>query len=322
MLKGMWNLPMANTQKNMIKKVKFKQKRTKFERMRTITGLIFLIPTTILCAMFILVPLLKVFQYSFYSWNGISPHMDFVGLYNYKTLPSTEGFFDMAKATVIYAFGVTFFVILFGFLLALVLDKRGRGRLPRGLMRTLWFFPCLLSGAVVGILWRIMFNYNNGVINSVLKTMGMEPMRWLETYGVTMWAIIIATVWSQMGLCIVIFMAGLQSIPSDMFEATAIDGASPRQVLWKLIIPMMAPSITINVLTTTIAAFKMYELPFIISQGLPGYSTRLLTQRVYFYAFEAMDYGIGSALSVVLVLIIMFISLIQLVALRKREDIY
>jgi len=298
------------------------RKYISFERKRTIAGILFLIPTLILCGMFVVWPLITVIKYSFHSWNGLSATMDFVGLDNYKALPSTEGFFDMAKATTIYAFGTTTLIVIIGFIAALALDKKGRYRVNRGFMRALWFFPCLLSGAVVGIIWRIMYTYSNGVINTVLKSMDLTPVNWLETHGVTMIAIIVATVWSQVGMCIIIFMAGLQSIPGELYEAAAIDGANTGQRTRLITIPMMAPSITINVLTTSIMAFKMYELPFTISRGLPGYSTRLLTQRIYFYGFTAMDYGIGSALSVLLIVIITVISLIQLVILRKREDIY
>lgn len=306
----------------MLDKEKKRQKHSKIERSRITCGTMFLIPATVLCIVFVIVPLINVFIYSFYEWNGVSADKLFVGFANYQALPATEGFWEMAKATLIFAFGTTALVILIAFIAAMVLDKKGRGRLNRGLMRTLWFFPCVLSGAVVGIIWRIMYNYNNGVINSILKDIGLSPVNWLETYGLTNFAVIIAAVWLQVGLCIIIFMAGLQSIPNHLYEAASIDGASRRQMLRNITIPMMAPSITINVLTTSIASFKMYELPWLVSGGLPGYSTRLLTQRIYFFAFQSGKFGIGSALSVLLIVIITVISLIQLVVLRKREDIF
>lgn len=297
-------------------------KRSRFERARIRSGALFLAPSAALCITFIVVPLVNVFIYSFYEWNGVSKDRLFVGLENFKTLPSTEGFWDMAKATLLFAVGTTVLVVLLAFIVALALDNKGKWRINRNLMRALWFFPCILSGAVVGIIWRIMYNYNNGVINSILKSVGLEPVNWLETYGLTNLAVIVAAVWVQLGLCVIIFLAGLQSIPNDLFEAAAIDGASKRQVRCNIIIPIMAPSITINVLTTSIASFKMYELPWLVSGGLPGYSTRLLTQRIYSFAFQSGKFGIGSALAVLLILIITAISLIQLVVLRRREDIY
>lgn len=137
----------------------------------------------------------------------------------------------MMLATVTFAIGVTAITIIVSFLAALALDKRGRDRLPRGLMRALWFFPALLSGAVVGILWRIMYNYNNGVINKIITSAGLPAVNWLETRGVTNIAIIIGAAWVQIGLCVVVFLAGLQSIPQEMYEAASIDGATPSQQL-------------------------------------------------------------------------------------------
>ena len=310
------------SEKLSMRRIEKKNKHTAFGRSRVRVGMLFLLPSALLCIVFIIVPLINVVVYSFHEWNGVSEDMLFVGFENYKQLPSTEGFWEMALATIIFAFGTTVMVIVLSFIVAMALDSKNRGRISRSVYRTMWFFPCILSGSVVGIIWRIMYNYNNGVLNSILRGVGLSPVNWLETYGLTNFAVILAAVWSMMGLCIVIFLAGLQSIPTELNEAAAIDGASNGQIRRHIVIPMMAPSITINVLTTSIAAFKMYELPWLVSGGLPGYSTRLLTQRIYFFAFNASNFGMGSALAVLLILIITVISLIQLVVLRKREDIY
>lgn len=301
-----------------------KKHRTKFETKRTLTGILFLLPCTILVVMFIVVPVINVVRYSFHETSlANADDMTFVGLDNYRAVPQTEGFNEMIIATIIFAIGVTILTVGVAFIVALALDKRGRGYINRGFMRALWFFPALLSPAIVGILWRIMYHYTNGVINKTLLQFGAERVNWLETPWLTNVAVIIAAVWLLMGLCIVIFLAGLQSIPTELYEAARIDGASRRKIRRHITIPMMAPAITINVLTTSIAAFKMYELPWFISLGLPGYSTRLLTQRIYFYGFEATNLmGIGAALSVVLIIVITLISLVQLFVLRKREDIY
>ena len=275
---------------------------TQLERNQRTTGIFFILPSLVLCAIFMVVPLINVIRYSLTDWDGLSKTYNFVGLYNYMHLHEIEGFGEMMLATVTFAIGVTAITIIVSFLAALALDKRGRDRLPRGLMRALWFFPALLSGAVVGILWRIMYNYNNGVINKIITSAGLPAVNWLETRGVTNIAIIIGAAWVQIGLCVVVFLAGLQSIPQEMYEAASIDGATPSQQLKNITIPMMASSITINVITTTIAAFKAYELPYLISKGLPGHSTLLITQRIFFFGFQAFDYGRGSALSVVLLL--------------------
>ncbi len=301
-----------------------RKKHSRFERNRTLAGLVFLIPSTILCFVFVVLPVVNVVKYSFVQWAGIdSVPMKFVGFGNYLEVPRTQGFKEMVVATLFYAVGVTFLTVFLSFIMAMVLDKQDRGRINRSLMRSLWFFPALLSHAVVGILWRIIFHYTNGVINRVLVEFGGQRINWLETRVLTNFATIVPTVWVLMGTCIVIFLAGLQSIPIELYEAATIDGANKGQVRRFIVIPMMAPSITINVLTTSIAAFKMYELPWFISLGLPGYSTRLLTQRIWFYGFQNTgQMGIGAALSVILIITITLISLVQFVVLRKREDVY
>ncbi len=293
-----------------------------FERMHTRTCRLFLIPAAVLCIAFVIVPLIDVFRYSLTDWDGIKSEMHFVGLENYRNLPGMEGFRDMLIATFSFAIGMTALTIVTALIMALLLDKRGKGRLPRNLLRALWFIPALLSGTVVGILWHIMYNYHNGVINTILKSVGLPKVNWLETVGVTNIAIIVAASWVQTGMCIIVFMAGLQSIPTDIYEAAVLDGATGRHKLMKITLPLMAPSITINVITTTIGAFKAYELPYFISKGMPGYTTLLITGRIGFYAFAANKYGFGSALAVILILIIALFSLIELVFLRKREDIF
>ena len=305
----------------MTRKEEGKQKKSAFAR-RNRTGLIFLIPSAVLCLTFIIYPLITVIYYSMTDWDGMSKEKNFIGLYHYMHVSKIDGFAEMMVATFTFALGVTALTILISFIAALILDKTGRGRLPRGLMRTLWFFPALLSSAIVGILWRIMYNYKNGVINAILKMVGLKPVQWLETKGVTNIAIIIGNTWVTVGLCVIVFMAGLQAIPQELFEAARIDGASSWKQVRYITIPLMSTSITINAITTTIAAFRAYELPYLISQGKPGKSTLMMTQRIYFYGFTAHDYGRGSAIAVMLTLIIVIISLIQLVILRRREDIY
>lgn len=299
-----------------------KRRGNALERGKNRAGFIFILPSVILCAVFMLWPLFEVVRYSFTDWNGVAETYNYVQFQNYAGITEIDGFNEMMVATITFAVGTTILTVLIAFLTALALDKKGKGRLPRGLMRSLWFLPALLSGTVVGMLWRIMYNFNNGVINKVLVSMGAEKINWLETRGLTNIAVIVGSTWVQIGFCVIVFLAGLQSIPQELYEAAAIDGAVPRQQLWHITLPMMASSITINVITTTIAGFKAYELPYNISKGMPGKSTLLMTQRIFFFGFQDFDYGLGSALSVFLLLIIAAISLIQLIYLKKREDIY
>lgn len=296
--------------------------RSQREKQRFITGLFFILPSALLVGIFVLIPCFSVLYYSFTDWNGVatSPKR-FVGLKNYIGMAKMNDFGTMMLATLVFALGMTILTILISFAAALALDKKGKGRVSRGFIRSAWFFPTLLSGTVVGVLWRIMYNYNNGMINKIIVRFGGEPVNWLETVGLTNFAIIAAATWARIGICVVIFMAGLQGISQDLYEAAAIDGATERQQRRFITIPLMAPSITINLLTTSIAAYKSYELPYLISQGRPGTTTLLLSQRITFYAFSTMEYGRSSALAVCLIAIITIISLLQLAVMRKKEDI-
>ncbi|MDO4808699.1 MAG: sugar ABC transporter permease [Eubacteriales bacterium] len=292
------------------------------EKQRFLTGLLFIIPSAVLVTAFVLVPCFNVVYYSFTDWNGVATSpKTFVGLQNYANLlTGISDFGTMMIATLVFALGMTIITILVAFAAALALDKKGKGRVNRGFLRSAWFFPTLLSGTVVGVLWRIMYNYNNGMINKIIVSLGGQPVNWLETVGLTNIAIIVAAAWARIGICVVIFMAGLQGISPDLYEAAAIDGATESQQRRFITIPLMLPSITINLLTTSIAAYKSYELPYLISQGRPGTTTLLLSQRITFYAFSTMEYGRSSALAVCLIAIITIISLIQLVVMNKKEE--
>jgi len=304
-------------------KIKTPKKNKSYLKQRINQGTWFCVPAIVLTALMVVAPLIYVVYLSFHDWNGsFKKEPEFVGLEKYINLPKTVGFEDMLKFTLFFAIVVTFLVVGISLVMAFALDKPKGKHVNRSLLRACWYVPALIGGTAVGIVWRIMYNYNNGIMNELMKMMGLQPVNWLETVGITNWAVIVAQVWVMMGMCIIIFLAGLQSIPQELYEAATIDGATAMQQRTKIAIPMLAPSITINVLTTSIAAFKMYELPWIISKGLPGYSTRLLTQRIYFFGIESSKMGLGSAMAVLLIVVITIISLIQLFVLRRREDIY
>lgn len=304
-------------------KIKTPKKSKSYLQQRINQGTWFCVPAIVLTALMVVAPLIYVVYLSFHDWNGsFKKEPKFVGLEKYINLPKTVGFEDMLKFTLFFAIVVTFLVVGISLVMAFALDKPKGKHVNRSFLRACWYVPALIGGTAVGIVWRIMYNYNNGIMNELMKMMGLQPVNWLETVGITNWAVIAAQVWVMMGMCIIIFLAGLQSIPQELYEAATIDGATAMQQRTKIAIPMLAPSITINFITTSISAFKAYELPYTISKGLPGYTTHLVTQMIRQATFDSMDYGRGAALSVLLLLIIFAIQLIQLVVLQKREEVY
>ena len=206
-----------------------KRRYSPLERTRIRSGLVFILPSVLLCVLFMVWPLIEVVRYSFTDWNGVAKEYNYVLFDNYKEITKIDGFKEMMIATITFALGTTILTIIISFIVALALDKKGKGYMPRGLMRSLWFLPALLSGTVVGMLWRIMYNYNNGVINKMIVAAGGTPVNWLETRGITNIAVIIGSTWVQIGFCVIVFLAGLQSIPQDLYEAAELDGANPRR---------------------------------------------------------------------------------------------
>ena len=281
-------------------------------------GFILILPWLIGFCIFKLYPFVSSLVYSFTDYDLFKGVQNVVGFQNYIDAFTKPKNVKALQVTFTYAFMTVPLKLIFALFIAYILNFKIKGV---GLFRTAYYVPSILGGSVaIAVLWKALFK-NDGVINTILAMLGFESINFLADKNWALFIICLLRVW-QFGSAMVLFLAALKGVPEDLYEAASIDGATPSQQLKNITIPMMASSITINVITTTIAAFKAYELPYLISKGLPGHSTLLITQRIFFFGFQAFDYGRGSALSVVLLLIIALISLVQLVVLRKREDIF
>ena len=297
-------------------------KHSDFMRSRIRQGNLFLIPALLFTTALMTVPLIYVIYLSFNKWNGSKAETpQFVGFANYLKLWDMAGFKDMASFTILFSVAVTALTVILSLLLAFALDTpTDRKYVNRSFLRSCWYVPTLIGGMAVGIVWRIMYNTNNGIINAILAVFGIEKIDWLQTHGVAGVAVIIAEVWVMLGLNIVIFLAGLQGVPQELYESAELDGATKFQKKLYVTIPQIMPTITVVMISTSIASFKAYELPYTITQGMPGYSTRLVTQMIQEYSFQDLKYGAGAALSVILTILIIIIQLIQLVLLNKKEE--
>lgn len=285
-------------------------------------GALFLLPALLFTTALMTVPLVYVTVLSFNKWNGSKAEaLKFVGFNNYAKLWEMVGFKDMACFTVVFSVAVTFFTVILSLIMAFALDTpQDRKHVNRSFLRSCWYVPTLIGGMAVGIIWRIMYNTNNGIVNAILKVFGISKIDWLQTHGVAGVAVIIAQVWVMLGLNIVIFLAGLQGVPQELYESAELDGATRMQKRLFITLPQIMPTITVVMISTSIASFKAYELPYTITQGMPGYSTRLVTQMIQEYSFQNLDYGAGAALSVILTILIIIIQLLQLLLLNKKEE--
>lgn len=280
----------------------------------------FMLPSLALLLGVYLIPFVYSIFISLTDWSGIGMDMNFVGLGNYIDLFQENHFLEVLRNNVIYLIelvGVQFVVSL---VLAAVLNASFRGR---NLFRAVYFMPTVICTIAIGFIWNIMFDPINGPIKTILESLGLTELSkimWLGNTTTAIHAVSFVSVWQWTGWSMVIYLAGMQSIDKSLYEAAEIDGANALQKFFRITLPLLAPSITINLVNSTIGALKIFYLPFIMTSGGPGHATESLAMMMYTYSFGLDKMGYGTAISILLVVVILIISGIQTVVLRKRED--
>ncbi|URJ62931.3 carbohydrate ABC transporter permease [Paenibacillus polymyxa] len=205
--------------------------------------------------------------------------------------------------------------------MALMVD---RIRWFKNLFRSIFYFPTLLSGIVMGFVWAMILNYNFGVVNKILDAVGLGgwTVDWLGDPKYAMLSIILSTVWKGAGYYMIIYLAGLQGIPADLSEAASIDGANGWQQFRYITFPLLAGSMTVCMVLSMISALKIFDQIAVMTDGGPGFATETLTYIIYKVGFGELRQGFGTALAMVLFVIILIITVIQVKILRKREVQY
>lgn len=280
----------------------------------------FIAPSFIMYVGFILVPALSSIYYSFTSWNGISESMNFIGLDNFKELlnPENTRFLGAIARTFLVAIVAAIGNNIIALGLALVVDKI---KILKVFFRSAFYVPVLISGIVAGFIWKIMYNRNFGVFNQFLKAIGLEQLQndWLGNPKTALIALMVTIIWQGVGTYMIIYLAGLQSIPDEMLEAADIDGANKWQRFWKITFPMLSGSITINMTLALINGMKIFDQINVMTSGGPGFSTETMTYYIYKVAFAEMRQGLGTAASIILFVLILIFNQIQSKILRSRE---
>ena len=280
----------------------------------------FMLPSLALLLGVYLIPFVYSIFISLTDWSGIGMDMNFVGLGNYIALFRENHFLEVLRNNIIYLIelvGVQFVVSL---VLAAVLNASFRGR---NLFRAVYFMPTVICTIAIGFIWNIMFDPINGPIKTILESLGLTELSkimWLGNTTTAIHAVSFVSVWQWTGWSMVIYLAGMQSIDKSLYEAAEIDGANALQKFFRITLPLLAPSITINLVNSTIGALKIFDLPFIMTSGGPGHATESLAMMMYTYSFGLDKMGYGTAISILLVVVILIISGIQTVVLRKKED--
>jgi len=283
-------------------------KRNKFlVRRNRLIAYGFLFPNLLGFLIFTFIPLLGVFALSFVSWDTSNP-IKFVGLQNYIAMFKDDGFKIAFVNTLYYTLAVVPLTVIISLLLAVILNKGIKGT---NFFRLIHYFPYISSMVAVAVVWQFLYQPEMGPINSLLKYFGINnPPRWTASEQWALPAVIIVSVWKSLGYYMIIFLAGLQSIPQQLYEAATIDGASGWQQFWNITLPMISPTTFFAIVISLINSFKVFDQIYIMTKGGPGRATSVLVYYIYQQGFVYFKFGYASAIAMVLFLVILGVTII------------
>jgi raffinose/stachyose/melibiose transport system permease protein len=294
-------------------------KQYKLERMKRELGFeIMLLPALVLYLIFCFYPFLTTFFYSITDYTNIHlTNLNFVGLSNFKDVFNNDLLLASIKNSIIYAILMTVFQTVFAIPLAIFLDRNLK---TKNLLRVVFFMPAVFSSLIVGFLWNYMMSSSDvGLINHFLHSLGIPTVNFLGDSRLALYSVVITQLWQWTGWAMVIYLANLQSIPRDFYEAAEIDGANSWQSFWKITLPMLNPSVSVVAVTAMVGGLKVFDIIYALTQGGPGYSTETIMTAMIKKAFTDGNYAVGSAFGVVFFGIVMIISIVMMKLLGKWE---
>ena len=282
------------------------------------TPYVFVLPALAVLAFGLLYPIGYMVYASFLDWSPSQRigEADWVGWRNYARLLADPNFRESFTVTLTFAGAVVAIEMVLGVGLALLLDRRLRGM---SVLRTLFILPMMIAPIVVGLIWRYMYDPTAGVLNQTLRALGLEPVPWLSSPDWALASIVIADVWQWTPFVFILSLAALQSLPRSALEASRIDGATPWQQVIHIKLPLMMPVLVVTALLRLIDAFKVLEVVLVMTNGGPGLSTEILALRIQRTVSEFQQLGVGSAMSVYLLALVMVITLAMFAFSRARE---
>jgi ABC-type sugar transport system permease subunit len=269
----------------------------------------------------VIIPLLNSFYYSFTDWNGFRQDYNWVGFDNFAKVFQDKLFINAIKNTAIWMVAAIILPVGGGLFLALLLHE---GIWGANFYKSLFYLPICLALAVIGQVWIWIYQPNWGLINTVLRTIHLDnlTLAWLAKPNTALTAVIIAWAWQQIGLAMVIFLAGLTSIPSELLEAAEIDGASYLTSLRYIVVPLLSPATVVVIALSIINSLKSFDVVYMMTQGGPFHTTDTLAMFMYNESFKKYYMGYGSAIAVVLFLIAMVIIAFYFRQVRELEHLY
>ncbi|MFP3464290.1 carbohydrate ABC transporter permease [Leifsonia sp. SIMBA_070] len=292
------------------------RRRSKLRMRNTIIGWSFILPNFLGFGLLTLIPVVTLFYLGFTNWN-IFGTANWTGLANFQRLLGDTTFHTAVLNTFYFAIlhiPLTFVVSLG---LALLLNTKLRGV---AFFRTAAFFPYITSIVAIAVVWNLLFSPQYGPINQLLHSIGIaNPPTWLQSTTWAMPATVIVSTWRDMGYYMILFLAGLQTVPRELHEAARVDGAGVWQRFWNVTIPCLRPTTFFVTVMLTINSFKIFDLILVMTNGGPGNSTLVLSQFIYQTAFVQNQFGYASAASIVLFFICIIVTIIQFLINKRRS---
>jgi multiple sugar transport system permease protein len=275
-----------------------------------------LTPAAILLLAFSVLPILNLFAVSFLniSWSSGKATVTAAGLAHYAQLPHDELVRAGLWNTSVFALFAVAGQMLLGFALALLTSRVARGRI---FYRTVFILPILIPGIVIGAIWKLMYQPDFGLINQILALVGLGPFEWLKSPATALMSVIIVDIWHWTPFCFLLFLAGLESLPQDIYEAAEIDGATGWQELAYITLPMMLPTIIVTLIFRIVVAFKVFDEVYLLTGGGPGTATEVISFTIYQRFFTEDRVGYGSAISVAVIFMVALLLVMALAARRR-----
>jgi len=293
--------------------------RWNLRKQEKLTGAVFITPTLLCLLAVVLIPLVYSLIISFSDYSFLRPIIsEFRGWENFRMAFEDQYFWNSLLVTLKFVVIVVSFEFVIGFAIALLLNREIKFK---GIYYAILTIPMVMSPVAVGLIWKMLLHPELGVINWVLSLVGIPPVNWLGTTSGAIWTIVFVDIWHQVSFMILVLLAGLVSLPNEPFQAAKIDGANSLQILFKITIPLMRPVIATALLIRTIMAFRTYDLVYVMTKGGPGVSTDVLSYFIYKKTFMGLDLAQASAISWVLLVIVLLMVLVLFKFMRTDEEV-
>lgn len=283
--------------------------------MKHLYGWLLLLPAFLLLSIFTYYPTIATLIDSFYTNKTVIRPQKFAGLGNYAYMLKDEVFITTLKNTFYFALGTVPISIALALIMALFINQKIRGR---SIIRLAYFTPTILPMVAVANIWLFFYSPEIGLINKTLAFFGYSGVNWLGNSNTVLKALMVMTVWKEAGFFMIFYIAALQSLPKDLYEAAKIEGATSWTSFWKITFPLLMPTTFFVMINALLDAFKLIDPLFILTKGGPDNASNLLLYYIYETAFSFFDYSYAATLTVVLLAILIFLSLFQFLVIEKR----